>query len=130
MQANTSERNLPLALLGYGAGNLMHKAGNFLFVSLFPIPIPSPSNLIEHINKAGNFIHKLLSECGKCNFEQLRQEVVGYTADGGVDWGICDASFAHSGTNGPAFDEWRQLIEDISQSNLSAFIASYKIRII
>lgn len=82
-----SDRNLPLSTLGCGAASLRHKAANFS--------------------------QKVMSEVGSTKlFDQLRCEVVGYTSDGGIDFGVVDCVM-HDGV--VELDVWRRLVEDLKE---------------
>jgi len=85
-------RHLPLSSLGYGVASLQHKAANFC--------------------------QKLMMEVGTTAlFNQFRNEVVGYTSDGGVDFGVVDASILSN--DSVQFEQWWQLIDDIKENRVS-----------
>jgi hypothetical protein len=92
MKSCRSDRNMPLSTLGYGAASLQHKAANFC--------------------------QKLMAEAGStAAFDQVRKEVVGYTSDGGVDFGIVDACILHH--DHANINHWQQLVLDIKEGRVS-----------
>lgn len=61
---------------------------------------------------------KLIAQAGTTiAFDQVRTEVVGYTSDGGVDYGIVNACVLHNGR--ADIEAWQQLIVDVKDGRVN-----------